>query len=357
LNFLHKHKYDCIIEIFQFFYLNEDDKKRFIDDLKPQIIKCVKNGSKIIAIPIGFSNHFNMLIYNVELNELYRFEPHGEKYETESYINHNEKLNKILIDFVNDESIKKELGKIKYISPVESCPVIKKSVRVGFQAMENYYLQIILSDKEMEELNKKEGGFCQVWSWFMLDLIMMNPEKTITDIYKEAHISLENDPYSFRSVIRGFILEVESELVNINKDLSLQKLVSGDVQSKNKMYKFYEDEIKRLSNNSLKQINISSNNIQQKEMETKEKMESEILQEAKDEFYKVWNTKIEKDTEPYHPSYVYFKDEDDGKYYRRDWDALKKLKKIIKLYGKSKRAEYRLMYMDILKEREEKQKK
>jgi len=278
LNFLHKHKYNCIIEPYQFHSLkNEDD---FIKELLPKIIKCVKNGSKIIAIPILFSNHANMLIYNVELNELYRFEPHGEKYEKEELFFGSkdvpdEQLNKLLNNFTNNEMVIKELKKIKYISPVESCPKIKKSVRSGFQAMENYYLQIILSEKEMNELNKSEGGFCQVWSWFMLDLIMLNPNKTISDIYKEAHKALENDPYSFRSVIRGFILEVESELININKDLSIEKLASGDIPTKNKIFDFYQKEIKRLdeekdlglNKNLLKQKNIYTNNIQQKEME------------------------------------------------------------------------------------------
>jgi hypothetical protein len=249
LNFLHKHKYNCIIEPYEFFSLkNEDD---FIEELLPKIIKCVKNESKIIAIPILFSNHANMLIYNVELNELYRFEPHGERYEKEKlfYESKNipdEQLNKILNNFTNNEMVIKELKQIKYISPVESCPKIKKSVRSGFQAMENYYLQIILSEKEMNELNKKEDGFCQAWSWFMIDLIMLNPNKTISDIYKEAHKALENDPYSFRSVIRGFILEVESELININKDLSLEKIASDDIPTISKIFNFYQDEIKRL---------------------------------------------------------------------------------------------------------------
>lgn len=252
MNFLHKHKYDCIIEPYQFFNLQKQDGDNFIKNILPKIVKCIKDGSKIIAIPTAIPGHFNMLIYNVELNELYRFEPHGEKYLKETYFYGDvdipdKNFNKILSDFVIDENVKKELGNIKYISPAESCPKIKKSVRVGFQAMENYYLQIILSEKEMKELNEKEGGFCQVWSWFILDLIMLNPDKSINDIYKEAHKSLENDPYAFRSVIRGFILEVESELLNINKILSLDKIATGDIYTKNKMFYFYENEIKRLS--------------------------------------------------------------------------------------------------------------
>lgn len=249
LNFLHKHKYDCIIRPEDYDELDERDQEYFIYNFLTKIIKCIKDGSKIIAIPFGFSNHFNMIIYNVKLNELYRYEPHGQEYADEKS---DKNLNNMLFTFVKDERIIKEFGKIKYISPVESCPKIKHSVSVGFQSMENYYLQILLTNKQMKEVLKKEGGgFCQAWSWFMLDLIMLNPDKSINEIYKEAHTTLQHNPYKFRAVIRGFILEVESELLNINKDLSIQKLAvdvkNKDYKYKNNLYKFYEDEIKRLS--------------------------------------------------------------------------------------------------------------
>ena len=254
LHFIRKHKDSCIIQFddkpfFFMFYVESKHYHIFIKDVLHQLIKCKENGSKIIVIPFFIPNHANMLIYNVENAELYRYEPHGESYNAVSKETEKE-INEFLVKFTQDQKVIDGLGQLKYIPPSESCPKIPKSVTSGLQSMEEFYLQLRLSEDERRKIMESEGGgMCQVWSWFMGDMIMLNPNLSITDIYNVVHKSMNNSPKKFRELIRGFIIEVESELIKLNKDLSFKNIKQNKYKYETMIEKFYNDEVKKLMKN------------------------------------------------------------------------------------------------------------
>jgi hypothetical protein len=134
-------------------------------------------------------DHANLLIYKPKLKELYRYEPHGEGFDNpkvEEAVNNRLKL---IVDYSG-------LG--KYIPPSESCPIIPKSINRGFQAMENNF-------------GIKNVGFCQLWSVFMLELIILNPKIHLSEVYKIGHNVLQNKPIYFSQLIKGYFLYLKEE--------------------------------------------------------------------------------------------------------------------------------------------------
>ena len=265
LAFIKKHKYDCImsfpsskggdISSLQLYLPRKGRVTKKWDKTVPseaakivydKIIKCLENDSKVIIIPLSLrlsptSGHANLLIYKPVINTIYRFEPHGEALHTERGQKQDDDINDLLKNIFEDKIFDKI--KIKYVPPSETCPIIPESIRRGFQGMENQYLYS-LSGQEQRSLEKKEsGGFCQAWGFFLADLFMINPKNTIQELYSIAHKELKNDPKTFREVIRGFILDVEDELLKFVKEFKLGKR-TRDIEDKLKLY--YEQEIKKL---------------------------------------------------------------------------------------------------------------
>jgi hypothetical protein len=261
LVFLKKYKHDCILSFSSHrgksmagfrLYLQKTKEyakstpQSLADVFYPKVKKCFENSSKIIIVPLslrltGGGGHANVLIIKTDIMTAYRFEPHGEGLHGGTDKDDGT-INKLFEDMFNNKDLIKAIGKIKYVPPSETCPVISKSVRNGFQSMENKYLND-LSDREQRRLKAFEsGGFCQAWSFFLIELYMMHPESTIEEIYIIAHDELENDPQSFRELIRGFITDVNKELTKFsnfnmgrkNKDLEI------------KIVEYYDKEIEKL---------------------------------------------------------------------------------------------------------------
>jgi len=260
LVFLKKYKYDCILSFkshrgvsmagFRVYLQKTKDFQKSTPEslaevLYPKVKKCFENGSKIILVPLslrttGGGGHANVLIIKPEIMTAYRFEPHGEGLQGGG--KDDDTINKLLEDMFKNKNLIKEIGNIKYVPPSETCPAISKSVRDGFQSMENQYFHN-LSDKEQRRLKAVEaGGFCQAWSFFLIELYMMHPESTIEEIYIIAHDELENDPQSFRELIRGFITDVNKELKNFSEFHMGKK--SRDIDLK--ILNYYDEEIKKL---------------------------------------------------------------------------------------------------------------
>jgi hypothetical protein len=260
LVFLRKYKYDCILSFPNTsnkkiaglrLYLTKNKKwekstpESLAEVFYPKVKKCFENESKIIIIPLSLrissnEGHCNMIILKLDTRTAYRFEPHGKRLGDEK--NSEEKINKLLVGMFENKELVKNLGKIKYVPPSETCPYISKSVRQGFQSMENQYL-FSLSKSEQAKLDKAEsGGFCQAWSWFLVDLYMMNKDMTIEDIYIIAHDELENDPETFRNTVRGYILDANKELAKFSQ-FNLNKK-GKDIE--NEIFKYYDNELIKL---------------------------------------------------------------------------------------------------------------
>jgi hypothetical protein len=234
------------ISVYQDTLLAEHLLVSLAEEFYPKVKKCLENGSKIIFVPLslrlsGGGGHANVLILKPDIMTVYRFEPHGESFGG-SHPDDEDKINKLLEGMFNNKNLIKNIGKFKYVKPSETCPVFSKSVQRGFQSMENYYIQN-LSDKEQRRLKAFEaGGFCQAWSFFLIELYMMSPESTIEEIYIIAHDELENDPLSFREVIRGYITDVNKELSKFT-NFTLGK---RDNNTEKNLKLYYDKEIEKL---------------------------------------------------------------------------------------------------------------
>ena len=177
-----------------------------------QLQRCIKLGEKTIVIPLGITKHQNMLIYKPELKEVYRFEPHGAF--TSSNEKATETVNKKIDKFF--QSMKKYIGDVKFYSPLEICPRIDGKSVQGFQSMENNWLY---KQKDIKKIKKMEQGFCQLWSWFFAEMVLLNPKLSIKEVYEKAYNLIGKEPEKFRQVIRGFHRNIDNELEKLKNSL------------------------------------------------------------------------------------------------------------------------------------------
>lgn len=172
-----------------------------ISHLSHKLKECIKRGTAIIFIPLTLSDdksaHENLLIYRPFKKIVERYEPHGQKtwWPTAEY--DEDKLNAKLTNFFKD--MNPVLGEYTPVfkTPRELCPRNLK----GFQGIEN-----LLPD------NAKENGYCQIWSMFMMETILLNPTLNTEDIIEQCITIGNTDPLYFKNVIRGYTQQIAKEM-------------------------------------------------------------------------------------------------------------------------------------------------
>ena len=193
--------------------------------LSDDILDCVKRGEKMIAIPFNFktanSGHANMLIYRPDKKTIERIEPHGQKFKL-GKDNQDDIINEVLKTMF-EKKMKPYLKKYtpKYIPPNEICPYEK-----SFQALEN----------EIEKLENEGGGYCNLWSIFLLEIIFLNPNLTTGEVLKKALDITKQDPQYIKNLIRGYVKKTEKVV-----DTYIKRIDKTDGFS-------YEDEVKKKTN-------------------------------------------------------------------------------------------------------------
>ena len=175
-----------------------------IESVATDLLQCIKKGIKIIVIPFGFkiankSSHANLLIYRPFEKKIERFEPHGSK--TDDNVNTDDAINNAVKNYFEIEMkpyLKEHTP--KFYNAEEVCPN-----RQGFQGLENQINGLF---------HKTEGGgFCSLWSIFMLELILRNPTLTTSEVINKSLAITKNDPKYVKNIIYGYV-------VNIAKDLN-----------------------------------------------------------------------------------------------------------------------------------------
>ena len=68
----------------------------------------------------------------------------------------------------------------------------------------------------MENVMNSKTGFCQLWSMFFMECVLRNPDMDIRDVYKEAYDVMKDQPSFFLAVIKGYFVEVNELLTDIN---------------------------------------------------------------------------------------------------------------------------------------------
>jgi hypothetical protein len=166
---------------------------------------CIKRGVKLICVPLSLqfgtskTGHANMLVYRPFKRVVERFEPHGRAFGN-SMVD-NASFNKQLRQLW-EEDLKPYIGDVRFREPDEICPNPR-----GFQSLEG----------QLRGLASEGGGFCSMWSFFLAEMTFINPEKSTKEIIDEVFEITAKDPAYLKSVIRGYVVEVEQGLDELLK--------------------------------------------------------------------------------------------------------------------------------------------
>jgi len=198
----------------------KDMKERLGKALK----KCIDRGVTLINIPLTLkfgktsSGHANMLVYRPFQRIIERFEPHGKEYGNSE--KDNKSINNQLKDLF-EISMKPYIGEIRFRDPEDICPSNK-----GFQSLES----------SIKNLEGEGGGFCSMWSIFLTEMTMLNPLKTTKEIIDEVMDITKKEPTYLKSLIRGYVLQVEQELDTLVKKMGKSGFKMNDNSTKNNIY-------------------------------------------------------------------------------------------------------------------------
>ena len=182
--------------------------------LGPDLAACVQNGEPVIFIPleIHFVSpdgvhmqamvHQNLLIYRPQKGVVERFEPDFNEYA--SYATINDRLKTLF-----EETLVPVLGPVRYTFEHPACPVLKKSVQE---------LEASASAKPREE----GIGYCQMWSLFVMEAVLMNPDLDMAAIVEECFRVSNSRPEYLRQMMRGYVQNFSNEMEEIMQ-LNLKK--------------------------------------------------------------------------------------------------------------------------------------
>jgi hypothetical protein len=194
----------------------------FVYNLGTRLKDCIDRGVQLIVIPLKLrfgkskttSGHANMLVYRPFQRLVERYEPHGRQYGNSDRDNDsiNEQLKQLF-----EEDLTKILGPIRYRDPDDICPSGK-----GFQSLES----------QLGQIRKEGGGFCSMWSLFLAEMTLLNPTKSTKEILDEVFEITKRDPQYLRSVIRGYVVEVEKGIDMMMKALKMTGFSFDDKQQK-----------------------------------------------------------------------------------------------------------------------------
>jgi len=183
-----------------------DPREDRVEKLGEKLHDCVKRGIKLICIPLSLqfgkssAGHANMLVYRPFKRIVERFEPHGGFFGNSMADNtsFNNQLRELF-----EVRLKGFLGDVRYIEPDEICPNPK-----GFQALEGQLKGVF-----------EGGGFCSMWAFFLAEMTFINPDKSTKAIIDEVFEITAREPAYLKSVIRGYVIEVENGLDELLKTM------------------------------------------------------------------------------------------------------------------------------------------
>jgi hypothetical protein len=169
------------------------------------MLDCINRGTDVIFITFYMYHakkkeaHVNVIIYRPFKRIVERYEPHGQQTGWDS-TNYDEYKVNFKLKQLFEETVSGVLGDYTpvYKTPYEICPIQPN----GFQGIEN----LLPYDK------KKENGYCQMWSMFMMETILLNPTLNTETIIEECIQVGKNDPQYFINVIRGYTQQMAKEL-------------------------------------------------------------------------------------------------------------------------------------------------
>jgi ankyrin repeat protein len=200
---------DILFDVYYFFPLEPlvivwKNKSTYVIDKKIifYLKRALSQNKRYIIMAIRIENcvecyHANTIIYDVQKNELLRFEPYGDWNFNDSY-----HLDKIINDIFSN-AINKQ---VKYIRPGEYLSDVQ------FQSA---------SKGDIEQSIGDPGGYCGAWSIWFLELKMLNPDIDNKMLVDE---SLKNILFKYKlnknpllHYIRGYGVKLNKERTDLFK--------------------------------------------------------------------------------------------------------------------------------------------
>jgi len=163
--------------------------------------KCIDRGISVICVYLSLrfgaslNGHANMLIYRPFDRTVERYEPHGEAFSNSRKFDNS--INSQLAELFEEKLNKYTDGEVRFVPPNELCPTKK-----GFQSLEG----------EIERLRIEGGGFCVMWSLFVMEMVLNNPDKSTLQIIEKVMDITKKDPKYLSEIIRGYVVGIEKTL-------------------------------------------------------------------------------------------------------------------------------------------------
>lgn len=227
-----------------------------------EIIRCHKHskGKKAVVLPIGFVNkakksgggtHANALVFNTLQMTAEHFEPHGiEDYSPSKKgwlrlvgVNLNPAiaiLSKELKKQAKEQGLDEFKNGLKYVKPIDVCP--SESMYKDFKGVQDFDR----SKKESVDFEgfqiKEVSGYCQLWTYFLLDLRLKTLDKPPQEVLKEYatyrdqyNISIGQNPNkTMMGLIRGYsknYFNIIRQMINEGKFTLEEFLKYRDINS------------------------------------------------------------------------------------------------------------------------------
>ena len=185
-----------IVWVHQRLYLMEG----FFNNFK----ECLNGKSQFIIIPVGIEmkdgSHAGYLIYDKQLNEIERFEPHGSTTPPGLYYNPN------LLDDILESRFKSVDENMTYIRPGDYIP------KIGFQLFDS-----------KERNNKKIGdplGFCALWCIWYTDMRITYKHIPRKKLVSMLINNIKSKNVSFKNMVRNYgqhIIKIRDDILAKSK--------------------------------------------------------------------------------------------------------------------------------------------
>lgn len=176
-------------------------------NFEQKIKTCSLKKTKFIIIPIGIElsngGHANYIIYDVNKNEIERFEPNG------SHNPYKLNYNPDLLDILLEKKFKEINKNITYIRPKDYLP------KVGFQLLDS------METKKHKKIGDP-GGFCAAWVVWYVDMRLNNPDISRNILIKEIIKKIKKFNYSFKNTIRNYTTKITNLRDEILKEGDLE---------------------------------------------------------------------------------------------------------------------------------------
>lgn len=221
-----------------------------VNNIVSDIKEAIKLKKKLVIIPFSFETnpkwakdnniqmqgHKNMLIYRTENNTLERFEPHGEEFQrgNPNWVKRNfgytdQEMNTAIETFfrtkmkkITDPEQRADKKPFKFISSRDLHYKGNFQYVRGMQEEEG----IGLSELKKEKPEVDFPGFCQMWSFFYLELVMKFPEEEGATLVKKSSEALtkKGGPKRFLEHMLGYVEHFKKEINEIVKTTSNYKM-------------------------------------------------------------------------------------------------------------------------------------